>query len=131
MRCRSPGAAGGGTREGSGQLPVLKRKVFAYVTNRGRLLVFGHPEAPEAGIQVPAGTLGEGEDPEAAVMREASEETGLVDLELAGFLGERTRDMSDFGLDELHHRRFYHLRCPGDPPEAWRHWERDPSSGGH
>jgi 8-oxo-dGTP pyrophosphatase MutT (NUDIX family) len=103
--------------------------VFAYVTHRGRLLVFTHPRSPEAGVQVPAGTVGDGEDPEAAALREAWEETGLEGLELVGFLGERTRDMSDFGKDELHRRRFYHLRCPGDPPEAWRHWERDPSDG--
>ena len=32
----------------------VKHKVFAYITNRNRLLVFVHPFAPEAGIQVPA-----------------------------------------------------------------------------
>jgi hypothetical protein len=37
--------------------------------------------------------------------------------------------MSDFGLDEVHHRYFYHLRCAGDPPETWRHGESDPSDG--
>ena len=103
----------------------IKDKVFAYITNRNRLLVFIHPFAPEAGIQVPAGTIKSNERPEAAVLREAFEETGLPDLVLVSFLGEHERDMSDFGRDEIHHRYFYHLRCEGNPPATWRHEERD------
>ena len=108
-------------------MPTPKRKAFAYITHGDRLLVFRHSAAPEAGIQVPAGSVQEGERPEDAVMREAREETGLLDLVLVRSLGEHRRDMSDFGLDETHHRSFYHLRCTGDPPAAWRHHERDPS----
>lgn len=70
-------------------MPVFKRKVFAYITSGNRLLVFWHPDAPEAGTQVPAGTVEPGERPEAAVLREAFEETSLPGLELAGLLGER------------------------------------------
>lgn len=110
-------------------MPVLKHKVFAYITHGRRLLVFRHPESPEAGIQVPAGTVQPGEDLEAAVLREATEETGRTDLVLVRFLGEEVRDRSDVGRDEIHHRHFYHLRCTGDPPATWRHWETDPSDG--
>jgi ADP-ribose pyrophosphatase YjhB (NUDIX family) len=110
-------------------MPVLKQKVFAYITHGPRLLVFRHPESPEAGIQVPAGTVHAGEDLEAAVLREATEETGRADLVLVRFLGEQVLDRQDRGLDELHHRYFYHLRCTGDPPATWRHWETDPSDG--
>ena len=49
----------------------VKHKVFAYITYHHRLLVFSHPFAPEAGIQVPAGTIKADEPPEAAVLREA------------------------------------------------------------
>ena len=63
------------------------RKVLAYVTRGRRLLVFRQPESPEAGIQVPAGTVEEGEGPEVAVLREAREETGLDGLRLDAFLG--------------------------------------------
>jgi len=73
---------------------LLISKVLAYITHANRLLVFSHPHSPEAGIQVPAGTLKDGERPEDAVLREAHEETGLTHLELAGFLGECQRDMS-------------------------------------
>lgn len=58
-------------------MPAYKDKVLAYITHGNRLLVFRHPHAPEAGIQVPAGTVEEGEDPGTAVLREAAEETGL------------------------------------------------------
>jgi 8-oxo-dGTP pyrophosphatase MutT (NUDIX family) len=110
-------------------MPALRRKAFAYITHNDRLLVFVHPHVPEAGIQVPAGTLKPGERPEAAVMREAVEETGLAELKLTGYLGEARRDMSDFGLDEIHHRTFYHLRCESDPPERWQHYETDLPDG--
>lgn len=111
-------------------MPVRKHKVLAYITHGERLLVFRNPLAPEAGIQVPAGTVEEGEDPEAAVLREAVEETGLHDLTVVGLLGEQERDMAEYGRDEIHHRRFYHLRCTGDPPSTWRQDELHPSDGG-
>ena len=81
---------------------------FAYITNRHRLLVFVHPFAPEAGIQVPAGTVPAHERPDEAVLREAFEETGLSDLIVDCFLGEHERDRSDFGKEKIHHRSFYH-----------------------
>ena len=105
------------------------RKVFAYITHAGQLLLFRHTEYPEAGIQVPAGTVAEGEQPDAAVLREAFEETGLTGLELDMLLGETVCDMSGEGLDEVHHRTYYHLRCTGDPPQVWRHWECNASDG--
>jgi 8-oxo-dGTP pyrophosphatase MutT (NUDIX family) len=102
-----------------------KRKAYAYVTNRDRLLVFSHPNAPEAGIQVPAGTIGPGEQPPDAAMREAREESGLDALRMVRFLGDDVRDMRDVGKDEIHHRYFFHLACDGDPAERWRRHEPD------
>ena len=111
--------------------PTLKRKGFAYITHHSpagiRLLIFSHPDAPEAGLQVPAGTLEDGELPEAGALREAHEETGLVDLEVVGFLGEQLRDARPAGKNELHHRYFFHLRCTTTPPERWRTHEIYPS----
>jgi 8-oxo-dGTP diphosphatase len=101
-----------------------KQKVFAYITHHHHLLVFRHPYAPEAGIQVPAGTIEENEHPDEAVLREAFEETGLSDLVLNCFLGEQKRDMADFGRDETHQRFFYHLQYNGNPPSNWRHEEQ-------
>jgi ADP-ribose pyrophosphatase YjhB (NUDIX family) len=111
-------------------MPVVKRKAFAYVTHRNRLLIFTHPDSPEAGIQVPAGTLEDGEDPRDGALREATEETGLGGLEVVRFLGEQRRDLSDYGMDEINHRYFFHLACREEPPETWRHGEFTPSDGG-
>ncbi len=53
-------------------------KVTAFITRTTEksreLLVFMHPSA---GLQLPAGTIEAGETPEAAVLRETAEETGL------------------------------------------------------
>jgi hypothetical protein len=38
--------------------------------------------------------------------------------------------MSDYGIDEVQHRFFFHLRGMGDRPERWRHGEHTPSDGG-
>jgi 8-oxo-dGTP diphosphatase len=110
-------------------LAVIKRKAFAYIAHGQRLLVFSHPLAPDAGIQVPAGTMRDDEHSEDAVMREASEETGLTDLVLVRFLGERVRNITDFCHDEMHYRYFYHLPCASEPPERWRNFEPDPADG--
>lgn len=112
-------------------MAVLKRKVFAYITRGDRLLVFRESGFPEAGIQVPAGTVEAHESLDEAVMREASEETGLTGFILVRFLGEHMRDMTEFGKDELHHRHFYHLRYDGETPSTWLHTEPDPDHGDH
>ncbi len=109
---------------------MITRKVYAYITHAGRLLVFRHVDYPEAGIQVPGGTVETGESFEAALRREVREETGLGDeLELVGLVGEQTRDMSDFGMDETQRQRFYHLECVVTPPERWLHTEEHASDG--
>ena len=74
----------------------VRRKVFAYITKGDRLLVFAHPNHPNAGIQVPGGTLEEGETPEEGALREAQEETGLNDLSVVSFLGEHGVDIAGF-----------------------------------
>ena len=108
---------------------MMKRRerAYAYITNHNRLLVFTHTDFPEAGIQVPAGTVQPGEAPEDAVMREAGEETGLTNLEFVNCLGNLERDMAELGTPEIQEAWFYHLRCPGKPPESWLHNE---TSGG-
>jgi len=105
----------------------LRHKVLAYITHGERLLVFSHPYAPEAGIQVPGGTVGEGEAPAAAVMREAREETGLAGLRMEARLGAFDQMVEERG--ETWRRHCYHLTVEGEPPERWRHEERDPADG--
>ncbi|HRF48623.1 MAG TPA: NUDIX domain-containing protein [Anaerolineales bacterium] len=52
-------------------------KVVAYITRGPRLLVFEHAGLPEAGLQVPAGTVEPGEPLADALWREVFEESGL------------------------------------------------------
>jgi len=105
----------------------VRHRAYAYVTNGRRLLVFRHVHCPEAGLQVPAGTVDPGEDPAHAVLREAEEETGLKGLRLVSFIARDERDMSDCRVDELQQRWFFHLRYDGEVKESWQHAE---TSGG-
>ena len=101
----------------------IRHRAYAYITNGRRLLLFTHPESPGAGVQVPAGTIEPGESPKHAVMREAREETGLAGLKYVRLLAQDTRDMRDYGLDELQYRWFFHLALEGRPKQSWRHGE--------
>ena len=74
-------------------MPVrVLEKVTAFITRPGSsgldLLLFQHPSA---GVQLPAGTVEEGETAEEAVLREAAEETGLAKLRLLSTIGYRYR----------------------------------------
>ena len=63
-------------------------KVTAFITNKDatHLVLFKHPTG---GIQIPAGTMEEGEAVEDAVLREAKEETRLFQLAIRSFLGSK------------------------------------------
>ncbi len=67
-------------------------KVTAFILRPGltgpQILAFHHPTA---GLQLPAGTIDPGETPEAAVLREAEEESGLT----------RLRRVSKLGVEEI------------------------------
>lgn len=107
----------------------LIKKVYAYITRGEQLLVFNHVDFPEAGIQVPGGTLEPEELPESAVLREAEEETGLEGFQLAAYLGCDEIEFPDRIPGERHQRHFYNLLCPKDAPENWQHYEYHPSEG--
>lgn len=108
---------------------LRKRKVLAYITHGSRLLIFRQPEYPEAGIQVPGGTVEHDEPLDLAALREAQEETGLPDLTLVRFLGVAEYDCHPHGKPEIHERYYFHLRCSGTPANEWDHWEEEPSEG--
>ncbi|MFW9918400.1 MAG: NUDIX domain-containing protein [Candidatus Thorarchaeota archaeon] len=102
-------------------------KIYAYITHGTRLLVFEERGFPEGGIQIPGGTPEPEETPQDAALREAIEETGLEALRYVRYLGEAIFDVSIYGIDEIHRRKFYHIVCDGTPPEKWNHEEVKPS----
>jgi 8-oxo-dGTP pyrophosphatase MutT (NUDIX family) len=109
----------------------IVHKVAAYITCDNKLLVFSHADYPDAGIQIPSGTVGDREDLDDAVLREAFEETGLDNVRIESFLGTRVYDMQPIdGRNVDIHRHYYHLSVPG-PIEVnkWQHWELSPSEG--
>jgi 8-oxo-dGTP pyrophosphatase MutT (NUDIX family) len=111
----------------------IKQKVYAYILadvgGQKRLLVFKYVHCPEAGTQVPGGSVEPGESISTAVMREAQEETGLTHLHLIKKLGVVRRDMADFGLAEVQERHYFLLRCTDYPGDTWVAYEETPSDG--
>jgi len=105
---------------------VPVEKVLAYITRGNSLLVFTEPDFPEAGIQVPGGTLEPGETAQAGVLREAAEKTGLRALTIERFLGTRLYHSPSGSISRRH---YFHLMCEGDAPEEWIHWEQTPHGG--
>jgi 8-oxo-dGTP pyrophosphatase MutT (NUDIX family) len=110
-------------------VPPPAQKVTAYITQGGRLLVFSHIHHPKAGIQVPAGTVAPGESLQEAVLRECREETGLDELEITRYLGAKSYDLADYGMQGVEWRCYFHLECLQRTPETWCHLEMDPSDG--
>jgi putative (di)nucleoside polyphosphate hydrolase len=93
------------------------------VDDRGRLLVFDHPEG--GGMQLPKGTVEAGESPEDAVRRELLEESGIAydgALEPLGTM-ERQREAGTEG--NVHrHPQLWHLflmRAEHGMPERFNH----------
>lgn len=97
---------------------TVVQKVVAYVTRADReLLVFDGPG--HAGLQVPKGTVEDGEVPREALFREVVEESGLAALgstrHLVSDVWERRRDPH-----RLYVRHFFRTRAHR-PYDSWTH----------
>jgi ADP-ribose pyrophosphatase YjhB (NUDIX family) len=104
------------------------RKAIAYVTREGpggvsELLVFEHRDYPEAGTQVPAGTVDQGEAPEDAVMREVEEESGLEGCCLVEKVA--VYDWLNPESGQTNERHVFNLAAPPDTAEKWTWVETD------
>ncbi|WKA59540.1 NUDIX domain-containing protein [Planococcus shenhongbingii] len=101
------------------------RKVYAYITrgveNQRELLVFQHKGEPEAGLQVPGGTIEEGEMLIDALYREVHEETGLprVVLEFVGKVHKYNYYPEH--QDKVYERNIFHFEYTGEPVDSWEH----------
>lgn len=94
-------------------------KVVAYITRRhngqAQLLVFDHRDHPDAGTQVPAGTVEPNEPIETALFREVQEESGLTSVQLIRKLAEY--ESAQWGTI----RHVFHLVATSPAPDSWSH----------
>ncbi len=110
-------------------IPQFATKAVLYVTHEDTVLVFREPAYPHIALQVPGGTVEDGEDIETAARRELLEETGLADIASLTLLGTRAYEFHSKGRACRHMRHHFHITLPGSPRERWSHWEQDSSLG--
>lgn len=104
---------------------TVEHKVVAYVRRGSSILVFVHVDDVdplwESGLQVPAGSLRDGEAAADGALREAEEETGLTDLRVVRVLGA---DEVRWPGRRLQRRHFVQL-ATDDDREGWEHLAPD------
>jgi 8-oxo-dGTP diphosphatase len=99
----------------------IRQRVVCYITRGKReLLVFEHePQYGDAGVQVVAGGIDEGETPAEAASRETLEEAGLK-LENPVFLGSMDKFWPG-PTNPNQHWHFFWLEAPTETPDSWTH----------
>jgi 8-oxo-dGTP pyrophosphatase MutT (NUDIX family) len=102
------------------------RKVTAFVLRGGSppcdVLVFDHPHL-NAGTQLPAGTVDDGETFDHAVLRETTEETGLSSIRIASRLAIMHYALSDEKTQVERH--LYALTLTAPCADRWEHFAQE------
>jgi 8-oxo-dGTP pyrophosphatase MutT (NUDIX family) len=80
-----------------------------------QLLVFDHHQMPEAGTQVPAGTVEAGEAIETALWREIEEEAGLLPTQLSLVRKLAEHERLEWGTL----RHVFHLKAEVELRDTW------------
>ncbi|HZV12188.1 MAG TPA: NUDIX domain-containing protein [Candidatus Kapabacteria bacterium] len=103
------------------------QKAFAYIvryrSDTPELLVF--TEEDQRSVQVPKGTVNQGEPPDHAVLREVLEESGLRDIDVIEKLGVaeymvQSGVAMDGPLEQQEHH-FFLLKPRHELPDSWAH----------
>jgi ADP-ribose pyrophosphatase YjhB (NUDIX family) len=97
----------------------MQLKVLAYITreynNDIQLLVFTQRDYPDAGLQIPAGTVEEGEEIENALFREIHEESGVTHDDLKLIRKLAVFESQEWGTI----RHVFHLALINPQPDSW------------
>ena len=104
-------------------------KAYGYITRKceGQLQVLVlEQNLIGSSIQVPKGTIEEGETPLEAIAREMFEETGLTDLIVQQLIAQ---DYYEHHSGALHKRYFYHLTTE-EIRDVWQHNPTGMNEGG-
>lgn len=109
-------------------MPVLKAMI--YVTSPQGVLVFEEPASPHIGLQVPGGTIEQGEDAMLAAERELFEGTGLKADRPLRLLGSIDFKLTQDNRPYVMRHYYYHASLAGSYPASWEHYEMHPSDGG-
>jgi 8-oxo-dGTP pyrophosphatase MutT (NUDIX family) len=108
----------------------MLQKVVAYITRQTEhgveMLVFRHPRHVKTPIQVPQGTVENGESVLNALWRELEEETGRSDWTLVGQIAKVPFHAT--WRDEWQERHVFHLTAAADAPDAWTYVVADGQS---
>jgi len=102
-------------------------KVLIYATRNEQILVFQEPDYAHIPLQIPGGTINDGEEPAMAAYREFHEETGI--LRTSGIRFLECLEYVYFGTAtaQVHRRHCFHLPLEGDFPAQWQHYEMFPA----
>jgi 8-oxo-dGTP pyrophosphatase MutT (NUDIX family) len=105
-------------------------KAYGYIVRDKRLLVFREPDYPDAGVQVPGGTVEPGEEVGQGLARELREETGRGDFSVLSKLATHPYSYEKDGTRHVHERHFFHVATTGNWPDTWMHSDATPDLGG-
>ena len=99
----------------------MRQRVLAYVTRerdgRTELLVFDHRDEPEAGTQVPAGRIDDGETLEHGLRRELHEEAGLDRVRIVRELPV----LGDWAGRSPYENHAFEVQVEEDTPDSFEH----------
>ena len=102
---------------------MMITKTAAYIFRRAKqqneLLIFSHRDYPDVPVQVPGGTVDEGEEIIDALYREVEEEAGLVGLSIVRKLGTYQFYWQDINGEVERH--FFLLEVLSDVSDKWEH----------
>lgn len=102
----------------------LEQKVLAYICrfNQGlwQLLVFDHDKTfPDAGVQIPGGTVEKGEALQVALEREIFEESGLQNLMIVSQIDQY--DFQNPATGKTQQRHVFLALAPNEERDQWTH----------